>query len=87
MGQLLNGNMADYRVPTTEDIADKFVSFIVQNEDGPGPYGLKGVGEGILAAMPAAIVNALASLGLVIDELPLTPERIWRAVQHVRQST
>ncbi|GJM39728.1 MAG: dehydrogenase [Ardenticatenaceae bacterium] len=86
-GQLLNGTMADYRVPTTNDIADKFVSFIVQNEDGPGPYGLKGVGEGILAAMPAAIVNALASLGVVIDELPLTPERVWRAAQRARRST
>ncbi|MDX1414951.1 MAG: xanthine dehydrogenase family protein molybdopterin-binding subunit [Candidatus Promineifilaceae bacterium] len=80
-GQLLNGSMADYRVPTTEDVAGSFISFIVQNEDGPGPYGLKGVGEGILAAMPAAVVNALASLGVFIDELPATPERVWRAVE------
>ncbi len=80
-GQLLNGTLADYRVPRMDDIADEFVSYIVQNEDGPGPYGLKGVGEGILAAMPAAIVNALADIGIHIDELPATPERVWRAIQ------
>ncbi len=85
-GQLLNGNLADYHVPNIEDTADKFVSFIVQNEDGPGPYGLKGVGEGILAAMPAAITNALASLDVIIDELPATPERVWRAAQKAHKS-
>lgn len=84
-GQLLNGTLIDYRVPGTLDIADEFVSFIVQNEDGPGPYGLKGVGEGILAAIPAAVVNALAELGIYINELPATPERVWRAMQSTTQ--
>ncbi len=80
-GQLLNATLLDYRVPGTQDMPDEFVSFIVQNEDGPGPYGLKGVGEGILAAIPAAVVNALAELGVRLEELPATPERVWRAMQ------
>ncbi|KAA3644227.1 MAG: xanthine dehydrogenase family protein molybdopterin-binding subunit [Chloroflexi bacterium] len=84
-GQLMNGNLADYRVPKLFDMAEEFVSVIVQNEDGPGPYGLKGVGEGILAAMPAAIVNALGELGIEINELPATPERVWKAMNDSRQ--
>jgi CO/xanthine dehydrogenase Mo-binding subunit len=80
-GQLLNGSLLDYHIPTTADMPDQFSSCLVENEDGPGPFGAKGVGEGSLAAVPAAIVNALADLGLQVNELPLTPERVWRAVQ------
>jgi CO/xanthine dehydrogenase Mo-binding subunit len=82
-GQLLNGTLLDYKIPSTSDIADEFVSVIVENEDGPGPYGLKGVGEGILAAIPAAVVNALGDLGVKINELPATPERVWKAIQRM----
>jgi CO/xanthine dehydrogenase Mo-binding subunit len=80
-GQLVNGSLLDYHIPTMADMPDEFVSCLVENEDGPGPFGAKGVGEGSLAAVPAAIVNALADLGLQVNELPLTPERVWRAVQ------
>ena len=58
-----------------------FASTIVENEDGPGPYGAKGVGEGSLAGAAAAVVTALADLGVTITELPVTPERVWRAMQ------
>ena len=56
-------------------------SIIVENGDGPGPYGAKGCGEGALAAVPAAIVCALADAGVPMYQLPLTPERVWRAIQ------
>ncbi len=56
-------------------------SIIVENEDGPGPYGAKGCGEGAFAAVPAAIVCALADAGVSMKELPLTPERVWRRIQ------
>ena len=80
-GQLLNASLLDYHIPTTEDMPDEFMSALVENEDGPGPFGAKGVGEGALAGVPAAIVNALAEIGIPVNELPLTPERVWRAVQ------
>jgi CO/xanthine dehydrogenase Mo-binding subunit len=80
-GQLLNGTLLDYHVPTTEDMPQAFTSVLAENEDGPGPYGLKGVGEGALAAVPAAIANALADLGIHMTEMPFTPERVWRAMQ------
>ncbi len=79
-GQLMNGSLLDYHVPTTADLPDAFHTIIVENGDGPGPYGAKGVGEGALAAVPAAIVNALADLGLEIRDLPVTPERVLRCL-------
>jgi CO/xanthine dehydrogenase Mo-binding subunit len=80
-GQILNATLLDYHVPTTEDMPDRFISRLVENEDGPGPYGIKGVGEGALAGVPAAIVNALADIGVRVRELPLTPERVWQALR------
>ena len=44
----------------------------------PRPYGAKG--EGALAGVAAAIATALADAGLKVDELPATPERVWRAL-------
>ena len=80
-GQLLNSTLLDYHVPSIKDLPERFISSIAENEDGPGPYGAKGVGEGALAGVPPAIVNALADLGIAIRELPLTPERVWCAIQ------
>ena len=79
-GLLLNDTLLDYRVPTTADLPDSIDTIIVENHDGPGPFGAKGCGEGILAAIPAAVVNALGGMGIEIDELPATPERVWRAM-------
>ncbi len=80
-GQIINSTLFDYHVPTFEDLPDAFASTIVENGDGPGPYGAKGVGEGSLAGATAAVVTALADLGIHVNELPVTPERIWRAMQ------
>jgi len=82
-GHLINGSLLEYRVPTTADLPDEFRSILVENADGPGPYGAKGVGEGALAAVPAAIVNALADLGIDMRQLPLTPERVWRRAREL----
>jgi len=82
-GHIVNGSLLEYRVPTTADLPDEYRSILVENADGPGPYGAKGVGEGALAAVPAAIVNALADLGVEMRELPLTPERVWRRVREL----
>ncbi len=84
-GQLLNDTLLDYRVPSFSDLPDEMTCVIVENEDGPGPYGAKGCGEGALAAIPAAVVNALADVGVPMQELPLTPERVWRRIQTLKQ--
>jgi CO/xanthine dehydrogenase Mo-binding subunit len=84
-GLLLNDTLLDYRVPTFEDLPAEMTCVIVENGDGPGPYGAKGCGEGALAAVPAAIVNALADAGVPMTELPLTPERVWRRIQELKE--
>jgi CO/xanthine dehydrogenase Mo-binding subunit len=84
-GLLLNDTLLDYRVPSFEDLPNQMTCVIVENEDGPGPYGAKGCGEGALAAVPAAVVNALADAGVPMSELPLTPERVWRRIQDLKE--
>jgi CO/xanthine dehydrogenase Mo-binding subunit len=71
-------------VPAIADMPLSFSSNIVENEDGPGPYGAKGVGEGALAGVAAAVATALADAGIHINELPATPERIWWAMQNAK---
>lgn len=81
-GTLANSTLLEYRVPTTEDLPDDMTCIVVENGDGPGPFGAKGCGEGVLAAIPAAITNALGDIGIHLRELPATPERVWRCLQH-----
>jgi CO/xanthine dehydrogenase Mo-binding subunit len=83
-GTLLNDTLLDYRVPAFCDAPAVMECTIVENGDGPGPFGAKGCGEGALAAIPAAIVNALADAGVPMTTLPLTPERVWRRIQELR---
>lgn len=81
-GQLLNANLVDYRVPGFLDLPEQFHTLLVENEDGPGPYGAKGLGEGGIVPVAPAVANALYSLtGVRIKDLPLTPERVWRKLK------
>ena len=82
-GQTINDNLLVYRVPRLIDLPPSMTSILVENGDGPGPYGAKGCGEGALAAVPAAIVCAMGDAGVPISELPLTPERVWRRIQQL----
>jgi CO/xanthine dehydrogenase Mo-binding subunit len=84
-GLLLNDTLFDYRVPTFEDLPDEMHCIVVENGDGPGPYGAKGCGEGSLAAVTAAIATAVADAGVPVTELPLTPERVWRRIQELKE--
>ena len=72
-------------MPSLADVPDEMSCILVENEDGPGPYGAKGCGEGSLAATTAAIVTALADAGVPMNELPLTPERVWRRIQELKE--
>ena len=80
--QLLNGNLLDYRVPRFSDLAPKMDLMLAENQDGVGPYGAKGGGEGSLNPVPACLANAVyRAAGVRLRRLPLTPERVWRALQ------
>jgi CO/xanthine dehydrogenase Mo-binding subunit len=84
-GQLLNPNLIDYRIPTFAHMPKEFETILVENQNGPGPFGAKGMGEGGLLPVAAAIGNALYhAAGVRLYDLPLAPERVWRAVQKTR---
>jgi CO/xanthine dehydrogenase Mo-binding subunit len=81
-GQLLNPNLVDYRVPGFSHVPDEFHTVLVENRDGPGPYGVRGMGEGGVLSIAPSVANALArATGVRIKDLPLTPERVWRALK------
>jgi CO/xanthine dehydrogenase Mo-binding subunit len=85
-GQPLNPNLVDYRVPFMTDLPEVFESELVENRDGPGPYGAKGMGESGIVSIAPAIANAIVdATGVRIRQLPLTPERVWRALREGRQ--
>ncbi len=83
-GQLLSGSMMDYAVPK----ASFFPQFELDMTETPtnvNPLGVKGIGEtGTIASTAAvynAVMDALAPLGVTRVNMPLTPERVWRAIQ------
>ena len=85
-GQPLNANLVDYRVPRFTDLPEHFESALIENEDGPGPYGAKGMGESGIVSVAPAIGNAIfRATGVRIRNLPITPERLWRALRDARQ--
>ena len=86
-GQLLTGSMMDYAVPA----ADLLPSFELERTVTPStsnPLGVKGAGEaGTIASAPAvvnAVVDALAPFGVKHIDMPLKPERVWRAISSAR---
>jgi CO/xanthine dehydrogenase Mo-binding subunit len=81
-GRIRNLGAIDYRIPTSMDLPLEMISEIVENEDGPGPYGSKGMSEGALLCVAAAVGGAVRdATGVAIRDLPLTPERVWRALR------
>lgn len=79
-GRILNLGSLDYRIPSIKDVPLELETYLIENADGPGPYGAKGAGEGGTLAVAAAIGAAInQAAGVALRDLPLTPEKIWRA--------
>jgi CO/xanthine dehydrogenase Mo-binding subunit len=86
-GQIVNSTLVDYRVPTFDDVPEEFESILIEDGNGPGPYGAKGLGEGGIIPVAPAVANAVFwSTGARVKELPLTPERVWRALREKEKS-
>jgi len=86
-GQLVTGTFVDYALPTAAEVP----SFETDRTETPSPVnslGVKGVGEaGTIAASPAvvnAVIDALRPLGVSYLDMPLTPMRVWAAIQEAR---
>jgi carbon-monoxide dehydrogenase large subunit len=82
-GQLVNGTLMDYFAPSAADLPDVELDH-TEVASPVTPFGVRGVGEsGTIppgAAIANAICDALSDLGVRIDRLPVTPERVWRAI-------
>ena len=87
-GQFLTSTMMDYAVPKADDLPSYETERTVTPSPS-NPLGLKGVGEaGTIAATPAvvnAVLDALAPLGVKELDMPLTTERIWRAIRAAKK--
>ena len=86
-GQLVTGSFVDYALPTAAEVP----SFETDRTETPSPVnslGVKGIGEaGTIAASPAvlnAVVDALRPLGVDYIDMPLTPMRVWQAIEEAR---
>jgi len=83
-GQLRSATFMDYPMPRA-DMLPSFATEISEVESTSNPLGLRGGGEGgttpALGAVVNAVVDALAPLGVEHLEMPVTPERVWRAIR------
>ncbi|HXJ82471.1 MAG TPA: molybdopterin cofactor-binding domain-containing protein [Candidatus Methylomirabilis sp.] len=85
-GQPTNPTFLDYGTPTFMEMPGQFESILVETPHREGPFGAKGVGEVGLPSVAPSVGNAIAdALGVRITELPITPERVLRAISARRQ--
>jgi carbon-monoxide dehydrogenase large subunit len=86
-GQLLTGSLLDYAVPHA-DLLPNIRSQLQETPSPTNPLGVKGIGEsGSIGAPPTivhAVLDALAPFGIAHLDMPLTPQKIWTAIQTAR---
>ena len=84
-GQQVAGTFMDYALPSAA-VVPPIDALIVEVPAPEGPFGAKGVGEAPVVGVPGAVANAIAAAtgGVRFRQLPITPERIWRALANGR---
>ena len=81
-GRILNASLMDYKIPTTEDVPRSMDAHFVETPQKDGPYGARGVGEHTMIPTPAAVANAVfKACGVRITDMPITAEKVWRALK------
>jgi CO/xanthine dehydrogenase Mo-binding subunit len=86
-GRPVNLGALDYRIPTIQDIPGETEALLVENADGPGPFGAKGVGEsGAIAVAPPVAPAVPQATGVSFTDLPLPAERVWQRIQERNQT-
>ena len=74
-------SMLEYKSPTTKEMSE-IETFLVEDPDSNGPFGAKEVGQGPLLPIPPAVANAVFdAVGVRVDEIPVTPEKIANALK------
>ncbi|MEP6973253.1 MAG: xanthine dehydrogenase family protein molybdopterin-binding subunit [Actinomycetota bacterium] len=85
-GRQRNPHLLDYKLVTSADAPKIDIDWIEIDTPNAGPNGSKGVGEPPCVPTAGAIANAIARvLGTPVVELPMTPERVWRAAQEANE--
>jgi CO/xanthine dehydrogenase Mo-binding subunit len=85
-GHVLNGDLAEYKLVTALDMPP-VEAIVVETNEPNGPFGAKEVGEGAIMPTIPAILNAIYdATGVRIYELPLTPERVFTALQQAKNN-
>ncbi len=86
-GKIINANLAEYRLPTALDMP-RLHSDLVDTVEPNGPWGVKEVGEGATTPVMGCISNAITdAIGVRIDSLPLSYEKVWRASKERKRNT
>ena len=79
-GHLRNPNLLDYKIPSVHEMPN-VTPIIIESCDPEGPFGAKEAGEGPLLPILPAVVNAVYdAIGIRINDLPLTPDKVWAAI-------
>jgi CO/xanthine dehydrogenase Mo-binding subunit len=80
-GRAVTQHLSTYLIPTVLDVAEVVEPVILEISDPQGAFGLRGMAEMPFVPTAAAIGAAIhAATGVWIDELPYTPERVWKAL-------
>ena len=80
-GNLQNPNFLEYKIPSIHEMP-KVTPIIVESNDPEGPFGAKEAGEGPLLPILPAVVNAVYdAIGIRVDELPITPDRMYKRIE------
>jgi len=86
-GHVVNSSLANYLIPTAADMPE-IVPIIVEDPYPLGPFGAKGAGEPGAVGIAGAVANAVFdAIGVRITQLPITAERVWKALQEKASAT
>lgn len=81
-GKVLNKSFVDYKIPTIDNAPETFIAMGVEHPEETGPYGARGIGEPAMVPGAPAIANAIYNAtGCRFTEMPITPERMLKAMQ------
>ena len=80
-GVIKNNRFSKYLIPTAMDMID-VENIIIEDPENTAPYGAKGIGEPVMIPIAPAILNAIYNaIGIRITELPVTPEKLMKAIR------
>jgi CO/xanthine dehydrogenase Mo-binding subunit len=83
-GRVEVAHFGEYKIPNMKDIPP-LKTVVLESESGVGPYKVKGIGENPISPVAPAIANAVEdAVGVRIRDLPITAEKIYRALREQR---